>query len=609
MRTGALVVGVVVSVLLLAAAGGLYVLAGSSGPQHYRTSIELVRQIQQHSSSWSIEIARVKVDPMADLDSLTVFVPRMDSLEENLSQTAAQFPGLPEQLDDAIRSYLNLVDARQERIEQFKTDYAVVRQSERYLPLAAANVARRAKEANDGTLVRRISILTQNMNLYLANPTSAVESRLNADLEGLRESTGAYPGPIANAMANLLQHADILLSRHGPVNDLFQQATSNEVSGLADQLTESLEIEFGRASTRATIYERGSLAAVGALALFWLILVLYERSRRAAPVGGLSGSYPTAPLLEPTIGDYDPQYPVAQRDEFDFPPIGAVDREPAFESETRISAETATMYRFIAERAGESITAFASRVAARIDRLGRTHEAISRALQSSDVTVELPDGADLDAELEAGSAVVVRARRELGGITTIARRLGAFPGPEDGEAARAMVDVNACVEEAIAATGAGRAAEVVKGLGDVPGIFASKTEIRLLLAQILDNSVHAVEGLDARPGAIDIKTARKDEEVLITILDNGIGIAPERRNRIFTPFYTTRVGAMGLGLTVARHLAEKYEGGIKLNSAPGQGTLVRINLRARPPAPRSAASSGSGSGDAKGDAPGTGRRH
>ena len=112
-----------------------------------------------------------------------------------------------------------------------------------------------------------------------------------------------------------------------------------------------------------------------------------------------------------------------------------------------------------------------------------------------------------------------------------------------------------------------------------PGsIFASKTDIRLLLAKIIENSVQAVEGLGDRNGTIKIDTARKNDEILVTIIDNGVGITPERRAKVFKPFYTSRDGAMGLGLTLAGHLARKYEGGIKINSLPGQGTVTRVTL-------------------------------
>ena len=576
MKFGALILGIIVSVLLLAAAGVLYTMAGSSSGRSYRASIDLVRQIQQISSSWSIEIARVRADPLADFDSLSAFIPRMASLKESLSDASRRIPGLPDRLASDVRGYLSAIDAKEERIERFKTGYAVVRNSSRYLPLAATNVTRQAHETNDDPLARSISMLTQGMNLYLASPTDLGKERLTAEMEKLREDSVAYPPPLANALANLLAHAEVLLAKQAPTDVLFKDATSNDITDLADRLAGNLEFELARQDTLATNYERGVLAVIGLLALFWILLAVQQRARGGAAAPGASGEALAGAASEAAIGDYEPLHSMALQDEF-----GAIGRElaaAATASPVGLSAETAMLYGYLAERIGDNVAASAERVAARIDYLRQTQQKIHSALQSSEVMVELPDGTDLDEEIEASSAIATHVRQEVNGIADLARRLASFSGLPNGDVERDMVDVNACIEEVVAATGAKDAAAVSKRLGDVPEIFASKTEIRLLLAQILENSVRAVEGLEERRGTIKIDTASRNNELTITILDNGAGITPDRRKKIFRPFYTSRDGAMGLGLTLAGHLVKKYEGGIKVNSLPGQGTVIRITL-------------------------------
>ena len=171
--------------------------------------------------------------------------------------------------------------------------------------------------------------------------------------------------------------------------------------------------------------------------------------------------------------------------------IARVKAAAASSSPAGLSAETAMLYGYLAERVGDNVAAAAERVAARMDYLRQTHQKIHAALQRSEVMVELPDGTDLDEEIEAGSAIANHVRREVNGIADLARRLASFSGLPNGDMDRDMVDVNACIDEVVAATEADRAASVSKRLGDVPEIFASKTEIRLLLAQILENSVRA----------------------------------------------------------------------------------------------------------------------
>ena len=182
MRTGAVILGTCVSAVLLAAAGALYLLAQNNGSEHYRKSIDLVRQIQLLSSDWSMEVTRVKSNPLADFDSLAAFIPRMARLKESLSDTAQRIPGLPDRLASDIQAYLAAIEAREERVERFKTGYAVVRNSNRYLPLAAADIVR--NDADDD-LAGEVTALANDIAEYLAAPTDAAKGRLTAVVERL----------------------------------------------------------------------------------------------------------------------------------------------------------------------------------------------------------------------------------------------------------------------------------------------------------------------------------------------------------------------------------------------------------------------------------------
>ena len=589
MKSGALILGIIVSVLLLAAAGILYTMAGSGSGQQYRASVDLVRQIEQLSSSWSVEIARVKADPLADFDSLAAFIPRMSRLKESLSDAARRIPDLPDRLASDVQVYLSSVGAKEERIERFKTGYAVVRNSTRFLPLAAANVTRQAEESGDTSLTRSISTLMRDVNLYLLTPTDDGKERLGADMKKLREDSVAYPPPLANALANLLAHAEVLLARHAPTEVLFQEATSNDITDLANRLAGNLAFELARQESVATNYERGVLAVIGVLALFWITLGVQQRARGDAHAAAPEALSETAAELArvPGIGSYEPLHAMALQDEFGDLSLGALDRElaAASASATGMSAESAMLYKFRSERVGDSVAAAAERLATRMDHLRQTHQKIHDALQSNEGMLDLSDGTDLDEEIDASLAIANHARREINGIADLARRLSSYAGLPNGDVERDMVDVNACIDEVVTAMRADTAATVSKRLGVVPEIFASRTEIRLLLAQILENSVRAVEELEERKATIKIDTTRRNEEILITVIDNGGGITPDRRRQIFRPFYTSRDGSMGLGLTLANHLVKKYEGGIKVNSLPGQGTVTRVTLPTGIPGP------------------------
>ena len=586
MKATALSLGIAVSVVLIAAAISLYVIAGQHGGSRHRESIELVRGLQQLSSSWSIELARVRSDPLADFDSLATFLPRLARLKESLADAARRTPELPDRLASEVQVFLSAMDAQEERIERFKTGYAVVRNSTRYLPLAAANAAREAHAANDEALAMRIATLLQDLNVYLASPTDAAAEHLGAEIEGLREASVGYAPALANALANLLAHAEVLLARSAPTGELFEVATSNETAGIGDRLAAALAFERDRRRASALLYERGALALLALLAVLWIAIALNPRTRRTArpPERREAARAPDDAPDEPAIGARPaavlppPVSTGAGSDEVRDPP--AAPATPA-----HLSAEAAMRYRYHCERVGESIAAAARRLTTRADALHHGQQSLRRALGGLDYLPDLPDGGDFDEQVEASAAVAAHMRREVNAIADLARRLAAFAKLPNGDAGRDMVDVNACIEEVVAATGAQEAAEVSLRLGAVPEVFASRTEIRLLLAQVLENSVHAVQALRERRAAIKIDTAARDDAIVVRVIDNGPGIAPDRRTRIFQAFYTSREGAMGLGLTLAGELVKRYEGGIKVNSLPDRGTVTELTLPTGTPGP------------------------
>lgn len=595
MKSGAIFLGVAVSAVLLAAAGFLYLMAAGGSDDRYRKSIDLVRQAQQISSDWSVEVAQVKSDPFADFDALSAFVPRMAAVKENLIGTASHIPDIPDRLVNNIHAYVNEIEAKEESIERFKTGYAVVRNSARYLPLAAASTSRQAQEAGDDDLARRISALVRDINLYLTTPTETAQTRLTEELDAVRAASLAYPPALSHAVANLLSHAEVLVAKQRSTEELFNQAISTRISDRTGQLVSSLEFELGKKASLAKYYNTAILAVFGILALFWILLAVQQRLRggvlAAAPNPAPPSPVATAAPLpeEPALAKIRPPDaagPAAQDatvPEGSLPSPAAASPPPGRQD----LLEAAVVHGFVAKCVADTLAAAADQITSRVDYLRQTQDRIQEAMRNGNAIPELRDGADLDEEVGAISAIASSVRQEAAGIADLARRLGSFSNSdvphEDIE--RSMIDINACVEEALESTGAGSVATVAKGLGDVPELFALKSEFLLLLAKILENSVLAVQEMSGRKGIIKVDTAFRNDEIQITVIDNGDGIAPDQRGSIFKPFHTSRDDALGIGLSLAGHLARKYGGTIKINSLPGQGTVARITLPSGIPAP------------------------
>ena len=121
--------------------------------------------------------------------------------------------------------------------------------------------------------------------------------------------------------------------------------------------------------------------------------------------------------------------------------------------------------------------------------------------------------------------------------------------------------------------------------GDVPALEADKGQIQQVLLNILNNALAAVEDGDK----IDISVASRDQEqVAITISDNGVGIASQDLQNIFEPFFSTKgEKGTGLGLSITYGIVQKLGGHIEVVSELGQGTsfIVYLPVKQRPHRP------------------------
>ena len=125
-----------------------------------------------------------------------------------------------------------------------------------------------------------------------------------------------------------------------------------------------------------------------------------------------------------------------------------------------------------------------------------------------------------------------------------------------------------------------RSIRLVSDLGEnLPLLMASQDQLQGVWINLL---VNAVDALDEEPGEIRVTSRKVEDEVRITISDNGRGIPLDHLSHIFEPFYTTKDPGQGtgLGLFVCHHIIEQHGGDILVESQPGKGTefTVRIPL-------------------------------
>ncbi len=90
--------------------------------------------------------------------------------------------------------------------------------------------------------------------------------------------------------------------------------------------------------------------------------------------------------------------------------------------------------------------------------------------------------------------------------------------------------------------------------------------------------VNAIEAMKAGEGVLSIKTYLEVGTIFLEVGDNGMGIPQENIDSLFEPFFTAKVGGMGLGLTAVQNIIKSHTGQISARSTVGEGTVFQISF-------------------------------
>jgi signal transduction histidine kinase len=105
----------------------------------------------------------------------------------------------------------------------------------------------------------------------------------------------------------------------------------------------------------------------------------------------------------------------------------------------------------------------------------------------------------------------------------------------------------------------------------------NKHLLKVALAHLVRNAVEAT-----RPrGNLLVRTAAEGKFAVLTIQDTGRGMPQDVVEKVFVPFYTTKIGGTGLGMVFVRQIVDEHRGVITLASKVGRGTIVTIRLPRR----------------------------
>ena len=118
---------------------------------------------------------------------------------------------------------------------------------------------------------------------------------------------------------------------------------------------------------------------------------------------------------------------------------------------------------------------------------------------------------------------------------------------------------------------------------DLPLVIGDRVQLQQVILNLVRNASDAMLGVEGRPKELLIKTARDESDrVRLSVIDAGVGFAPEAADKLFEAFHTTKTDGMGIGLSVSRSIIERHHGRLWAEANAGPGATFSFSVPCDP---------------------------
>jgi len=208
--------------------------------------------------------------------------------------------------------------------------------------------------------------------------------------------------------------------------------------------------------------------------------------------------------------------------------------------------------------------------------VGASNSLINSCLTYS-VQLHPHDRADFDHAL----AVVIARTEQLSAFMASFADVVRLPAPQLAPVEpAAIVDGLLALLRAQAETR--RIAILRQGLASVGAVRLDRSQIEQALLNVMKNALEAI----GQDGTLTVRVLRRDDVPVIEVEDSGAGLSEEVRTHLFTPFFSTKEGGQGIGLTMVQEILAGHGFPFALEAPAGGPTTFTVMLTSRAPSAR-----------------------